>query len=106
MHPSQNWELEEVREEIYKNCVNYWFEKGIDGFRIDTVNMYSKFLEFKDVAVTDPTTPWQRADLMMTNGPRLHEFLREMNEKCFSKYDCMVSALRILPDQSPSCRTS
>jgi glycosidase len=88
--PDLNWELPEVREAIYENAVRYWLDKGIDGFRIDTVNMYSKNLSFPSVPAIENNQPWQRADLLWSNGPRLHEFLKEMNEKCFSKYDCMT----------------
>ncbi len=52
--------------------------------------MYSKRLEFHSVPALESNTPWQRADLLWSNGPRLQEFLKEMNEKTFSKYDCMT----------------
>ena len=52
--------------------------------------MYSKNLSFPSVPAIENNQPWQRADLLWSNGPRLHEFLKEMNEKCFSKYDCMT----------------
>ncbi|KZO94962.1 glycoside hydrolase family 13 protein [Calocera viscosa TUFC12733] len=85
--PDLNWENPVVRKAVYATAVNYWLDKGVDGFRIDTVNMYSKFLDFPDAAVVDPSTPWQPADKYYSNGPRLHEFLKEMHRECFSKYD-------------------
>ncbi|GHJ86125.1 hypothetical protein NliqN6_2527 [Naganishia liquefaciens] len=87
--PDLNWELEEVRQAIYKEAILFWLERGVDGFRIDTVNMYSKRLEFESVPVKDESTPWQRADLLWSNGPRLKEFLGEMIEETFTKYNAV-----------------
>ncbi|KZT58229.1 glycoside hydrolase family 13 protein [Calocera cornea HHB12733] len=85
--PDLNWENPVVRKAVYATAVNFWLDKGVDGFRIDTVNMYSKYLDFPDAEVVDPSTPWQPADKYYSNGPRLHEFLKEMHRECFSKYD-------------------
>lgn len=64
--PDLNWENPKVRQEIY-DIVRYWAAKGIEGFRLDVVDQIGK----------DP-------DLQVTgNGPRLHEYLREMSEKAF-----------------------
>lgn len=49
--------------------------------------MYSKHLDFPDAPVVDPTTPWQPAGTYFCNGPRLHEFLREMRKETFAKYE-------------------
>ncbi|KAL8279930.1 hypothetical protein RQP46_007780 [Phenoliferia psychrophenolica] len=56
----------------------------IDGFRIDTVNMYSKH-GFADAAVVDSGERFQPAGHLLTNGPRLHEYLREMKRDAFDK---------------------
>lgn len=58
--------------------------------RIDTCNLYSKDLSFPDAPVTDPTVKWQRSDHMWTNGPRLIEFLKEMNREAFAKYNAVA----------------
>jgi glycosidase len=50
--PDVNWENPELRRALYDEAVNFWLDKGCDGFRIDTVNMYSKWLDFPDVPVT------------------------------------------------------
>lgn len=88
--PDLNWEHPETREAIYNSAMRFWLDRGCDGFRIDTVNMYSKYLDFPDAAITDPKAEYQYAGDYYSHGPRLHEFLSEMNEKVLSKYDCMT----------------
>ncbi|KAM0790381.1 hypothetical protein ACM66B_003263 [Microbotryomycetes sp. NB124-2] len=88
--PDLNWENPEVRQTLYKEVVRHWLDKGIDGWRIDTANMYSKRLNFPDAPITDARAQWQPAPEMFSNGPRLHEFLQEMHDECFSKYDCVT----------------
>jgi len=67
--------------------VKFWLKRGIDGFRIDTVNMYSKGNELPDAPTHDPTTELQFDPHLFCNGPRMHEFLREMNSKALKDYD-------------------
>lgn len=88
--PDLNWESEDCRNAIYDSAMRFWLDKGCDGFRIDTVNMYSKFLDFPDAEVTEPGAKYQFASKYYSNGPRLHEFLREMNHKVLSRYNCMT----------------
>lgn len=66
--------------------MDFWLEKGVDGFRIDTVNMYSKG-DLEDAAITDTSRFDQPAGDMYCNGPRMHEFLREMHKMSFDKYE-------------------
>lgn len=87
--PDLNWENEDCREAIYNSAMRFWLDLGCDGFRVDTVNMYSKFLDFPDAKILDPDSEYQFASDYYSNGPRLHEFLSEMNEKVLSTYDCM-----------------
>lgn len=73
----------------------------MDGFRIDTVNMYSKgpVASLRDAPVSDPGASEQPAWSLYANGPRMHEFLREMNDLVLSKYDTMtVGELPHTPD--------
>ncbi|GAA5996855.1 glycoside hydrolase family 13 protein [Rhodotorula paludigena] len=88
--PDLNWENPETRQAIYNDAIRYWLDRGVDGFRIDTVNMYSKYLDFPDAKVVAPETLWQPAGDFFSNGPRLQEFLREMRKETFSKYDCFT----------------
>ncbi|ORY87911.1 maltase malt [Protomyces lactucae-debilis] len=88
--PDFNWENPEVREALYNEAIRFWLDKGCDGFRIDTVNMYSKHLDFPDAEVQHEGEEFVLAKDYYSNGPRLHEYLREMNEQVFSKYDCFT----------------
>lgn len=62
--PDLNWENEEARQAIYHSAMVFWLEKGIDGFRIDTVNMYSKPPDLPDAPITDAEADWQEAGTM------------------------------------------
>jgi len=77
-----NWENEELRNKIYE-MMNFWFEKGVDGFRLDVINLISKNQQFPDDFVGDGRR-------FYTDGPRAHEFIHEMNKEVFSKYDSMT----------------
>ena len=52
--PDLNWENEEARNAIYDSSMRFWLDKGVDGFRVDCVNMYSKGLEFPDAPIINP----------------------------------------------------
>jgi oligo-1,6-glucosidase len=51
--PDLNWENADCRAAIYNSAMCFWLHRGIDGFRIDTVNKYSKVLPFVDVPILD-----------------------------------------------------
>ncbi|MFM9282244.1 glycoside hydrolase family 13 protein [Paenibacillus jiagnxiensis] len=78
--PDLNWEHEPLREEVYE-IIRFWLHKGIDGFRLDAINMISKHPDFPD-APEEARHP--RGQDYFKNGPRIHEFLQEMHEKAFS----------------------
>jgi glycosidase len=86
--PDLNWENPETRQAIYKSAMEFWLQRGVDGFRVDTVNMYSKG-EMLDAPITDPGSEWQFAGYQYCNGPRMAEFLNEMNQ-ILEKYDAMT----------------
>ena len=88
-----------TRQAIYKSAMEFWLERGVDGFRVDTVNMYSKG-EMVDAPITDPGSEWQFAGYQYCNGPRMGEFLEEMNE-VLARYDAMtVGECPHTPDMS------
>ena len=85
--PDLNWENETVRQEVYK-MMRWWLDKGIDGFRMDVINLISKVPGLPDVE-TEKTGPVS-AECYFANGPRVHEFLQEMNREVLSKYDILT----------------
>jgi len=84
--PDLNWENPKVRQEIYQ-VMHFWFKKGVDGFRMDVLPFLSKRLDFPDI---NPNDFNQAIIEVYANGPRLHEFLQEMNREVSSKYDVMT----------------
>lgn len=77
-----NWENEMVRKELYK-MMCFWLDKGVDGFRLDVINLISKDRNFPN----DETGDGRK---FYTDGPRVHEYLHEMNQEVFAKYDMMT----------------
>ncbi|EEU36215.1 uncharacterized protein NECHADRAFT_52845 [Fusarium vanettenii 77-13-4] len=99
--PDLNWDNDECREAIYENTMRFWLDRGVDGFRIDTVNKYSKRRDFVDAPITDPDSPHQPAPEMWCNGPRIHEFIHEMYEKVLGPYNAVsVGELSLTPHPS------
>ncbi len=71
--PDLNWENEEMRHKIY-DMMNFWLDKGIAGFRMDVIDNIGKVPDEK----------------IVVNGPKLHDYLQEMNKYTFGKYDVMT----------------
>lgn len=84
--PDLNWENPKVRKEIF-DVVEYWFKKGVDGFRMDVISLISKpdgypnseFEKFQETIIN-----------YYANGPKIHQYLNEMNQEVLSKYDIMT----------------
>ncbi|MGM7682260.1 alpha,alpha-phosphotrehalase [Cytobacillus sp. Hm23] len=83
-----NWENEQVREHVYE-MMHFWFKKGVDGFRLDVINLISKDQQFPNDDLTKSGTTGDGRKFY-TDGPRAHEFIHEMNRQVFSKYDSMT----------------
>ncbi len=83
--PDLNWENKHVRREIEK-IIRFWLDKGVDGFRMDVISLISK-RSFDD-------TPYKEFNKTLNNvyanGPRVHEFLKEINENVLSHYNIMT----------------
>jgi len=77
--PDLNWENPEVREEIFR-MMRYWLDKGIDGFRMDVINLLAKVKGFPDADNPDNIN-------YLGNNPGIHEYLQEMHEKVLKHYD-------------------
>lgn len=86
--PDLNWENERVRDEVY-DLMRFWFEKGVDGFRMDVISLISKDQSFPDGPVIQ-NKAFGSYYAGCANGPRVHEFLQEMHEHVLSKYDIMT----------------
>lgn len=84
--PDLNWESEAARQAIFDSALHFWFKKGVDGFRIDTANLYSKNQSFPDGPVGGRFAPYGDSESLTLNGPRIHEFYQDMRENIFSKY--------------------
>lgn len=85
--PDLNWENPQVRQHVY-DMMKGWFELGIDGFRMDVISLISKRQEFPDAPAG---VPYEKSYYVgASNGPRVHEFLHEMNTQVLSKYDVMT----------------
>ncbi|MDF2614020.1 MAG: oligo,6-glucosidase [Clostridia bacterium] len=88
--PDLNWENEKVRKEVY-DMMTWWFEKGIDGFRMDVINFISKVDGLPSASedkVGADGYAW--GGEYFVTGPRVHQYLQEMNKEVLSKYDIMT----------------
>ncbi|WP_426354222.1 alpha,alpha-phosphotrehalase [Exiguobacterium sp. R-39] len=77
-----NWENPALREAVYQ-MMGFWRDKGVRGFRLDVINLISKDDSFAD----DPTGDGRK---YYTDGPRVHDYLQEMNQRVFAGHDLMT----------------
>ena len=82
--PDLNWENPRVRQAVYQ-MMNWWTDKGVDGFRMDVINLISKPAGLPD-ALQTADEKYATVEGFVPNGPRVHEFLREMNRNVMSKH--------------------
>ena len=71
--PDLNWENPQLRQKVY-DMMNFWIGKGIGGFRMDVIDMIGKIPD----------------QLIDTNGPKLHDYIKEMNQASFGKHDLLT----------------
>ncbi len=71
--PDLNWENPRLRQKIYE-MMNFWIDKGIGGFRMDVIDMIGKIPD----------------QLIVNNGPKLHDYIKEMNRASFGRYDLLT----------------
>lgn len=81
-----NWENEKVRAEVV-DILTYWAEKGVSGFRMDVINLISKDPSFPD---DDGSVAPGDGRRFYTDGPRVHEYIKELNEKVFKPYNLVT----------------
>ena len=80
--PDLNWENPEVRQTVYA-MMRWWLDRGVDGFRMDVINMISKDTSLPDT-VPRPGSRYGPGDQYFICGPRNHEFLQEMYREVFA----------------------
>ncbi|UZR95628.1 glycoside hydrolase family 13 protein [Chondrinema litorale] len=83
--PDLNWENDNLRKEIY-DMMHFWLQKGVAGFRMDVIPLISK----KPNLPSFPAGFDGNFPEFYASGPRVHEFLKEMNREVLSKYDIMT----------------
>ncbi|WP_340393435.1 alpha-glucosidase [Paenibacillus sp. FSL E2-0190] len=101
--PDLNWDNPKLRQEVY-DMMTWWLDKGIDGFRMDVINLISKVPELPSVAPENngeqPT--YHFGGDYFVNGPRVHEYMQEMNREVLSKYDIMTvgETVNVTPEEA------
>ena len=86
--PDLNWDNEAVRHSVY-DIMNWWADLGVDGFRMDVINLISKPAVYKDVP-TAPRMQYGDVEPVVANGHRMHEFLQEMHQAVMTKHDLVT----------------
>ena len=105
--PDLNWENPEVRAAVW-DVMNFWLNRGCAGFRMDVINMISKVTTYPDAEeVLDPAThKYQPGVKYFVNGPKLHDYLQEMNREVLSKHDSItVGEMPGVSDEDEILRT-
>lgn len=83
--PDLKWENPEVRREIY-DMMHFWFQKGVDGFRMDVIPFISKDTSYPEIDAQEP----HEFIAYYANGPEIHTYLHELNKEVVSKYDAFT----------------
>ena len=86
--PDLNWENLSVREEVY-SMMNRWFDRGVDGFRMDVITVIAKAPGLPDGKGAPGAGGYVFSPEHFAFQPKLHEYLREMRRRCFNGRDCM-----------------
>ena len=87
--PDLNWENEKVREDLY-SMVRWWLDKGVDGFRLDAINIISKPEGFPDDPSTDFEKHTSSIPFVISNGTMVHPWMKELTRETFSRSDVMT----------------
>ena len=86
--PDLNWQNPAVRAEVYA-MMNRWFDRGVDGFRMDVINLIAKAEGLPDGSGTPSPEGYVFAPEHFADLPAAHDYLREMRRTCFAGRDCM-----------------
>ncbi|KAF7366033.1 hypothetical protein MVEN_00479400 [Mycena venus] len=87
--PDLNWDNPAVREAVW-DLMKFWVDRGCDGFRMDCINQISKVEGLPDAPIIAPEEVYQDASDYFANGPRVHEYVQEMNRRVLSQYGSTV----------------
>ncbi|KAG8533377.1 uncharacterized protein KY384_002160 [Bacidia gigantensis] len=89
--PDLNWETPEVRAAVH-DAMRFWLDKGVCGYRMDVINLISKDQRFPDAPVTNDggKAKYHPGSKWYTNGPRMHEFLREVKREVLAPYKAVT----------------
>lgn len=87
--PDLNWENPKLRREVY-DMMKWWLDKGVDGFRMDVINIISKVEGLPDAQVQDPDDKYHWGGDYFANGPKILDYLTEMKREVLDKYDMMT----------------
>lgn len=96
-----NWENPKVRDEVYR-LSRFWLDKGVDGFRLDTIITISKDMDFPDAPVVHAGRKYQPGIQYYNDGPKLHDYLEEYKKNVFDDYNALVlgEAQGFTPEQA------
>jgi len=86
--PDLNWDNPVLRNEIYAT-MTWWLNKGVDGFRMDVINLISKDSDFPDDPNVDAVNHTSSMNFV-ANGQHVHHYLKEMNQQVLSHYDVIT----------------
>ena len=89
--PDLNWENPNVRRAMY-DTMRFWLDQGVDGFRLDAVNLLSKRERLPDSELTVPGKNYAVCGHLNVNGPEIHDIFQEMNREVFAHYDMFTVA--------------
>ncbi|KAJ5358602.1 glycoside hydrolase superfamily [Penicillium cataractarum] len=86
--PDLNWENAEMRKATHDD-MRFWLDRGVDGFRIDSMNLMSKHPDLPDGKILNDE-PYQSGAEFFASGPKMHDYIREIRTEVFDKYDVMT----------------
>jgi oligo-1,6-glucosidase len=93
--PDLNWENPAVREAVY-SMMRWWLDRGVDGFRMDVINLISKPPDLPDGPVSPARAPFSDP-MFVSCGPRIHEFMQEMHREVFAGREDRVLTVGEMP---------
>ncbi|OQV04378.1 Alpha amylase, catalytic domain-containing protein [Cladophialophora immunda] len=87
--PDLNWANDDMRQAIHSD-IRFWLDRGVNGFRIDSMNLMSKHEDLPDADILDPAEEYQSGEKWFASGPRMHEYLHELRTQVFDPYNAVT----------------